>query len=78
VPASSRLEQRSINARFRRRRRGVSSQRLAWLGLDLDDLANQAGHEQISVEWSRVAAVVMSTDEEQTLADEALSTITSK
>ncbi|SHK21549.1 acetate kinase [Roseomonas rosea] len=47
--------------------------RLAWLGLELDAAANDRNAEIISTPSSRIAAFVIPTDEEQVIADEALS-----
>jgi len=46
--------------------------RLAWLDLALDEAANARNAATISTEFSRVAAFVIATDEEQVIADEAL------
>ena len=46
--------------------------RLAWLGLEIDATANLANAETISVAASRIAVLVIPTDEEQVIADEAL------
>jgi acetate kinase len=48
-------------------------ERLAWLGMTLDAAANErhAGH--IEAATSRVAVLVIATDEEQVIADEAMS-----
>ena len=47
--------------------------RLAWLGLELDETANATGAATISTGASPVAALVIATDEERVIADEALS-----
>lgn len=47
--------------------------RLAWLGLSLDAQANARNAERISDDASRIAVFVIPTDEEQIIADEALS-----
>ncbi len=47
--------------------------RLRWLGLVLDDPANGENAATISAPGSRVATLVLETDEEQIIADEALS-----
>ena len=47
--------------------------RLRWLGLVLDDPANGENAPTISAPGSRVATLVLETDEEQIIADEALS-----
>ena len=49
--------------------------RLAWLGLELDSAANAANAETISSRSSRIAAYVIPTNEEQVIADEALSAL---
>lgn len=48
-------------------------ERLAWLGLELDAAANAANAERISAASSQISAFVIPTDEEQVIADEALS-----
>lgn len=55
-------------------RAGVS-ERLSWLGLELDAVANGANAETISTGSSRIAAYVIPTDEEQVIADEAFSVL---
>ncbi len=55
-------------------RAGIAA-RLAWLGLQLDDGANAANAGTISAASSRVAALVIPTDEEQVIADEAVSVL---
>jgi acetate kinase len=55
-------------------RAGVSD-RLSWLGLELDHVANAANAETISATSSRIAAYVIPTNEEQVIADEALSVL---
>ena len=47
--------------------------RLAWLGLELDETANAADAGTICSPSSRISAFVIATDEEQVIADEALS-----
>lgn len=49
------------------------SARLTWLGLELNEPANAANAGTISSPSSRIAAFVIATDEEQVIADEALS-----
>lgn len=49
--------------------------RLAWLGVDLDQSANDANVPEISADASRVKVFVIETDEEQVIADEALSVL---
>lgn len=46
--------------------------RLAWLGIDLDAQANERNARVISSERSRIAVIVLPTDEEQIIADEAV------
>lgn len=53
-------------------RRGICG-RLAWLGLELDAAANDRNAGIVSTPSSRVAVFVIPTDEEQVIADEALS-----
>ncbi len=53
--------------------RTAVAQRLAWLGLTLDETANAANAPRISDDASRIAAFVIATDEERVIADEALS-----
>ncbi len=53
-------------------------QRLAWLGLEIDAAANNANAEKISTAASRITAFVIPTDEEQVIADEALSVLSRK
>ncbi|RUM23789.1 acetate/propionate family kinase [Rhizobium vallis] len=53
-------------------RAGVAK-RLSWLGLAIDKKANAANDFTISTGESRIAAHVIATDEEQVIADEALS-----
>ncbi|MDC9811792.1 acetate/propionate family kinase [Rhizobium binxianense] len=57
-------------------RNGVAK-RLSWLGLAIDEKANAAGDFTISTGESRIAAHVIATDEEQVIADEALSILRS-
>ncbi|WP_017968070.1 acetate/propionate family kinase [Rhizobium leguminosarum] len=52
-------------------RAGVAK-RLVWLGLTIDEKANAANGFIISARESRIAAHVIATDEEQIIADEAL------
>ncbi|SIQ45040.1 acetate/propionate family kinase [Bosea sp. TND4EK4] len=51
------------------------SARLAWLGLTLDETANAANAGTISGASSRIRALTIPTDEEQVIADEALSVL---
>lgn len=53
-------------------RAGVAK-RLSWLGLAIDEKANAANDFTISTRESRITAHVIATDEEQVIADEALS-----
>lgn len=57
-------------------RAGVA-RRLSWLGLTIDEKANAANDVMISTRESRIAAHVIATDEEQIIADEALSILRS-
>lgn len=52
--------------------RAMVAQRLAWLGLVLDDAANATNAPCISSSDSRIAALVIPADEERVIADEAL------
>ncbi|MDP3256723.1 acetate/propionate family kinase [Bosea sp. (in: a-proteobacteria)] len=52
--------------------RAAVSARLAWLGLTLDEPANAANTGTISTASSAISALVIATDEEQVIADEAL------
>lgn len=49
---------------------------LTWLGLNLDVAANAANAEKIGAASSSIAAFVIPTDEEQIIADEAVSVLT--
>jgi acetate kinase len=49
--------------------------RLVWLGAELDGSANARNAEKISSKSSRIVAFVIPTDEEQVMADEALSVL---
>ena len=49
--------------------------RLVWLGAEIDAAANARNAEKISKGSSRIAALVIPTDEEQVIADEALSVL---
>ncbi|MBY5642448.1 acetate/propionate family kinase [Rhizobium leguminosarum] len=55
-------------------RAGVAK-RLSWLGLAIDEKANAANDLTISTRESRIAAHVIATDEEQIIADEALTVL---
>lgn len=50
-------------------------ERLAFLGVDLDDDANAADAEMVSAPESRTKVFVIATDEEQVIADEALAVL---
>nr|WP_314073410.1 acetate/propionate family kinase [uncultured Roseococcus sp.] len=52
--------------------RAAICERLAWLGIELDEAANAGNAETISTPASRVAALVIPTDEERIIATEAL------
>jgi acetate kinase len=52
--------------------RAAISQRLHWLGLELDPRANNTNAEVISKASSSIRALVIPTDEEQVIADEAV------
>ena len=53
--------------------RAAVCERLAWIGVELDDQANAANAGIISSAASRVTVLVLATDEEQIIADEAIS-----
>ncbi|MDO9502396.1 acetate/propionate family kinase [Falsiroseomonas sp.] len=55
--------------------RAAVCSRLAWLGLALDPAANDANAPRISTVASRVAALVIRTDEERVVAEEALAVL---
>ena len=55
--------------------RAAVADRLAWLGLALDEEANAANAGIISAATSRITAFVIPTDEEQVIADEAESVL---
>ncbi|AUW44238.1 acetate/propionate family kinase [Rhizobium leguminosarum] len=57
-------------------RAGVAK-RLSWLGLAIDERANAANDFTISTRESRIATHVIATDEEQVIAEEALSVLRS-
>jgi acetate kinase len=50
-------------------------ERLAWLGMNLDERANAENAARISAVSSRVSAFVIATDEEQVIADESFSVL---
>jgi acetate kinase len=52
--------------------RAAICERLAWLGVTLDAAANQRHAERIEAATSRVAVLVIATDEEQVIADDAM------
>ena len=52
--------------------RAMVAERLAWTGLELDPVANEAGNTRISTPASRIGAWVIPTDEERIIAQEAL------
>lgn len=52
--------------------RSAICKRLAWLGVTLDDAANQRHAERIEAASSRVAVLVIPTNEEQVIADDAM------
>jgi acetate kinase len=56
--------------------RAAICRRLTWLGLLVDGAANKANATTISASQSKVAVLVMATDEEQVIADEAVSVAT--
>lgn len=53
--------------------RAMIAERLAWLGLKLDDTANLENARLISARDSRITALVIPTDEERIIAEEAAS-----
>ncbi|MDM9644820.1 acetate/propionate family kinase [Rhizobium sp. S163] len=55
--------------------RGRVAERLGWLGLELDDGRNEANSQIISTTDSSIKVFVIPTDEEQVIADEALSVL---
>jgi acetate kinase len=55
-------------------RKGVA-RHLAWMGLSLSEAANKANATVISTRDSKIAALVIPTDEEQVIADEAVSIV---
>jgi acetate kinase len=55
--------------------RAAVCERLAWLGLGLDPAANVANAPRISTPASRIAALVIRTDEERVVAEEALAVL---
>jgi acetate kinase len=58
--------------------RAAVCERLAWLGVELDDHANAASSSVISAARSRVTVLVLATDEEQIIANEAVSILHSE
>ena len=55
--------------------RAAICRRLAWLGLAVDGSANEGNAAAISTSRSKIAVLVIATDEEQVIADEAVSLI---
>ena len=55
--------------------RSAVCERLAFLGVELDAVANAANAKTVSASRSRVAVMVIETDEEQVIADEALTVL---
>lgn len=55
--------------------RAKITKRLSWLGVELDDQANLANAERISGPRSRVKMFIIPTNEEQIIADEALTVL---
>ncbi len=55
--------------------RAAVCDRLAWLGLELDPAANQANAARINTASSRIAALVIRTDEERVVAEDALAVL---
>jgi len=55
--------------------RGRIAQRLGWLGLELDDGANEANAATVSAARSRIKALVIPTDEELVIAEETISVL---
>lgn len=53
--------------------RAMVAEQLGWLGLELDPAANAANARQISTADSRITALVIPTDEESIIAEEAFS-----
>ncbi|WP_413991669.1 acetate/propionate family kinase [Labrys okinawensis] len=52
--------------------RAAIARRLSWLGLDLDARANAENESVITTPRSRITGLVIATDEEQVIADEAI------
>ncbi|KAF0131096.1 MAG: acetate kinase [Xanthobacteraceae bacterium] len=55
--------------------RAAVARRLGWLGLELDEAANAVNARSISAAGARVKILVIATDEESVIADEALSVL---
>lgn len=55
--------------------RGRIGDRLAWLGVELDDGLNEANAQVIGASHAKVKTFVIPTDEEQVIADEALAVL---
>jgi acetate kinase len=53
--------------------RAAVCRRLAWLGIEFDPAANASNARVISTPGSRISVLVLATDEEQIIADEAIS-----
>ena len=58
--------------------RAAVCERLAWLGVELDDHANAISSSVISTARSRVTVLVLTTDEEQIIANETMSVLHSE
>lgn len=55
--------------------RAAVARRLGWLGLELDEAANALNARSIGAAGARVKILVVATDEESIIADEALSVL---
>ena len=55
--------------------RAAVARRLSWLGLELDEAANAVNARSIGAAGARVKILVIATDEESVIADEALSVL---
>jgi acetate kinase len=55
--------------------RAAVARRLGWLGLELDEAANVVNARSIGAAGARVKILVIATDEESVIADEALSVL---
>lgn len=58
--------------------RGAVCQLLAWLGVAVDDAANSKNATRVDAAGSKIPVVVVPTDEEQVIADEACSILATK